>query len=402
MKAICEEYGFEKGYVTESDLDEITAIHYVAERTMYGSSGIKTLQDLELLPNLTELSIEQFGSGYTQDFLKGINKCKRLTSISFAGCHLDSLERLTVLEQLEELNLAHCTGISDYSLLGKIANLKKLSISGEDIDKAGGLGFVSELHNLEQLSIWTPQMDLDSSFAELNFSNLKNLKKLSIVGYYDAAKILGELRESGAYRNITDLRITIEMWKKECGKDVLCEFVGLKNLFLSINDDSDPYDEAFTFNLDGIEKLINLRKLRIRISGYGLSDDASLNAISKLKNLETIAMNSIAQNSFDFLNGLTKLKHIVMYGVERDVSLKEFSSLSSLETIAISGEYSYTEKKFDLAGIDELPALKNIYSVNFAYVNKMLMDDHEDVQLFDSYELDAMVAAPYETFEFMD
>lgn len=278
------------------------------------------LQDIGRFKNLEELDVDTNLSSKEAD-ISGISQCSQLKSL-----RLRCGEGYKGLENLKDLK-----------------GLKSLYI---DKMPASEWGFLKELPQLEELSIYTGE-DADLSALE----HLSNLKK---VNFLDQCYILPEELEK--LRGVEDLTIAVN---QEACLEILGSFDSLKALdvHMAIHEYQVPVDVSPLAGLKGLEKLymdnfwgcqytgveqlLNLPELKIFRLGQGAGSDAELlmdmGTFSKSQVLEELGMINCTvtdmvtgeQQDFGFVAEFPGLKRLYL----DECGLEDISFVSGLKDL---------------------------------------------------------------------
>jgi len=398
--------------------EEITFIKF--DSNEYDYNDIKTLVDLNLFPNISELYITQATGPFHSDSLdlsplsncpkittlslvycrllnieaitnlpmlstlyidnntftdygdglklKGINKCPELKSLTLKNCIFsDDIERLGEIINLEYLDISspYKNGIEDYSPLGKLSNLKYLDMHWSGYNAYNPFdtkdaSFINNLTNLEELNIY------ETGIENYSLSNLYKLKKLTI-SKCNANEVLNQLSESGALKNLEYISIHVDVFDSHNGitQEVLKTLSNATNLS-GLNIDL-PNDISY----DGFEKLVALKKLTLNTSE--LNEDLC-NKIGMLTGLEELRIKGRIDDFNLFLN-LTNLKKLYLdeFGADFSVSsLKNSQNLSEIELRGLDPSYPI---QVNIDEIGELKSLKTLYVYAIKFKSSSPLDD---------------------------
>ena len=263
--------------------------------------GVKSYEDLKLLPNLTKLTIQN----KTVDTLSHLSTLTKLEELDLTGSTFpaDDLTILPTLPALKKLTLASCR-LSTIEALEGAKNINYLDLSGNTIRNLTVLGTMPLLANLNL-----------SHNAVNDLSALSNLENLSILNV-----------SFNALTTLTPLANCVRMTEIRADNNQLINLVGLENMsLLSIlsanhNHISDlsvlPRNTELTDlrvasnDVYDLEPLVSLKKLQILdFSGNqveylpGWPDDAALQTIDGSYNMLP---------SIDSLKNQQSLTHVYM------------------------------------------------------------------------------------------
>ena len=263
--------------------------------------GVKSYEDLKLLPNLTKLTIQE----KTVDTLSHLSSLTRLEELDLTGSTFpaDDLTILPTLPALKKLTLASCR-LSTIEALEGAKNINYLDLSGNTIRNLTVLGTMPLLAHLDL-----------SHNAVNDLSALSNLENLSILDV-----------SFNAVSTLIPLANCVRMTEIRADNNQLINLVGLENMsLLSIlsanhNHISDlstlPRNTELTDlrvasnDVYDLEPLVSLKKLQILdFSGNqveylpGWPDDSALQTIDGSYNMLP---------SIDSLKNQQSLTHVYM------------------------------------------------------------------------------------------
>ena len=297
------------------------------------------LDFLKNLPSLESLSIyfnpllqyDYHKKYYDKDnyIINFIKDLKKLIFLDISRTVFNSLEQLSSLTFLEELDLSECTIIKGYNFLSNFINLKKLNLF---LCNISDISCFKELKELIELNISSCQRITD-------FSHMKYLKSLQTLRMNDLwyklkddfidivfLEKLNKLRFLNISTNILKNSITISY---------------LKELRILIMDNIQAYDISF------LESLINLIELNLQWNTH----IKSFQPISKLTKLEKLVLNNTNLTDITFIKPLKKLQNLDISDNKGITDFKPIEKLSKLNCIDLKGsfnEYLFeNEKSFD-------------------------------------------------------
>ena len=250
------------------------------------------ITDLEFLSNLTRLKTLQLSSCNNLTSLSGLENVSQLQKLEVYQSEFESLDQLSRLDELRELDLSACK-FPDFAIFEKLFKLEKLTYSHDSERYKPQPESLSNLHSLEELTIWS-----DKGLGDLEF--IGNLPSLKFCSIYFCESGPGTL-------------------------DGLAGAACLEELHL--------YDCSGLENLDAVESIKSLRVLTLESCNLSEVDSlksctqlteltladftnlTSLNAIKELKNLEVIEINGCtALKDIEPLFHLSNLKSVYLAG----------------------------------------------------------------------------------------
>ncbi|KAI5170449.1 hypothetical protein PAEPH01_1438 [Pancytospora epiphaga] len=335
------------------DFNEIPILERLEEFNIGGNKlNCKCIKHIVKHRKLLRLNLE--GCGLVEDDLKGIDNLKGLKEL-FIGDNLISrkdLDRIFKLKELEVLNMfnskqfnmgykkkVNIDGIEALSKL-KVLDLRNNRLHEKNINEifelnelrdlriedywayCGMLRNISNLINLEKLSIWGFRIDENDMEG---ITSLKNLKELNMLQCYisgeKAFDNIGKLNDSLRLLSIEECNVR----KEKCMKK-LAELTNLRELRLVIT-------VPFEIFYDVLEKLTCLRVLDIGIiDARKLIKDEKFpsGSLSRLEILK-LEYTDVTDEFFKGLSDLVNLKELV--------NLREFSltcsKVKNVEKLAI-------------------------------------------------------------------
>ena len=331
-----------KGTILYGDLERITAFTNATKETSAVTGQITTLEDLAAIPNLT--SVVLHGETGITDFsiLPSLLNVKELdlTNCKVASKALDAISSMTWLENL----VLDKNTISDAEPISKLVKLKSLSISDnniKDISVLSGLTSLTEINisknfvqDISALSSMTKLKTADVSENLITtvsaISELSSLKSLSASG--------NQLSSIEALRRVTSLTTLDLSNNKLYNISALSGMSSLTNLDISSN--------ALT-SLESLSSLSNLTTLNVsgnKISDFGVlsqtnvkhlvaanteMSDSALSSVAKLSRLQTL---DIRNNKFFDVSPLTSLSNLTTLNISGN-SPKNISALADCRSL---------------------------------------------------------------------
>lgn len=350
--------------VTESLCEKITELN----TTGY---NLSTLEDLEKLPNLTTLYVNNSGTDLS---LKGVNKVPNLTSLTLIDCNLQEVDRIADLENLEYLDISTFSGwgtdVTDYSTLSALKNLKTLNMAWYNDYAYNDYGltdasFINELTNLEVLDLF------GTGIENYDLSGLSKLRRLAI-SHCDPNTIFEQLESSGAINNLEMLDISRTIIGDRFISNHLSKASNLHELYIMFDGLS---------SLEGIENLSALNKLYINNnSTYNIpmSEYSRLGSLENVKDLyvsEAPTFDNGQEGNFDhsygFLSGMKSLERIEIAPFD-GMTFDPLADLEHLEYIKLNG---YDTEDVDISRIGDIKNLKDFLYAGVKFKSTAPLDD---------------------------
>ncbi len=304
--------------------------------TIESMDGISDLKDLKLCKSLESLSIRNSGEGFKS--IEGIEELPNLKelSIDFAewNTHQKGLKSfqfdISPISKLTDLQSLTVTNVSDMDSLKVISNLTDLNKLSIGVNKASfNPKIISNLTHLKELCL------SDLSTDNLNdLSGMTELEALSIFG--------SKFKDISAISKFTKLKLLTLNDNQIADIQPLSELKGLNSLDLSYNKVS---------NISALTELNNLKELDI--SGNSITNLKSLHSLSSL---ESLYASQCGISDISPLSGLKNLKRLEI-GDNKISDISSISSLSSLEELNIT----YNRVR-NISDLKELQNLKYFYA----------------------------------------
>ena len=367
--------------VTESLCEKITELNTTGYK-------LSTLEDLEKLPNLTTLYVNNSGTDLS---LKGVNKVPNLTSLTLIDCNLQEVDRIADLENLEYLDISTFSGwgtdVTDYSTLSALKNLKTLNMAWYNDNAYNDYGltdasFINELTNLEVLDLF------GTGIENYDLSGLSKLRRLAI-SHCDPNTIFEQLESSGAINNLEMLDISRTAIGDDFISNHLSKASNLHELYITFDGLS---------SLEGIENLSALNKLYIN---NNTTFDIPMSEYSRLGSLENVKDLYISEaptfdnghpgnfdHSYDFLSGMKSLECIEIAPFD-GMTFDPLADLEHLEYIKLNGGFgSYDTEDVDISRIGDIKNLKDFLYANVKFKSTAPLDDLDylNVAEFNPYD----------------
>ncbi len=302
------------GKIFAAQLAGVTELHNI---DITGS--IKSLKDLEFLPNITALTLD--GELLINDYtplaglteltylsmancalsagdLTSVNACTKLSQLNLQGNEISSFSNLSDLTELEYLNAAE----NDLDALGTLSPLKKLTYLDLSRNRIRDLSPLSDLIKLQSLLLAGNSSDLDLT----PLAKLKKLVELNLSKTYPAdLQALEKLPELAAI-NVSD-----------CGLDSLSDFNEFKalccitanrNEITSLSSFNGKVQELY-LNENPLSDLSPLKKqtglVYLEIAD---TDVSNLSPLSGLKTLESLNIIGTKVSDVSILKGCPALR----------------------------------------------------------------------------------------------
>lgn len=292
-------------------------------RQLTMGSSVKSLEGLELFPNLESLTID-------------------------AGS-LGDVSAVVALDRLKSLTLKDADTINDFAVFASMENLEELSIESENLK---ALDFLQRMPWLQSLGLAGGKiLSLDGIEA------LEDLKKLSVTD-------CRELRNMDAVDALEGLaELSLER-PYDCEEPSLTGLGGLRSLTLD-NFETCSFLPALTeleeLTLHGCDlstglDLSGLTRLK-RLTCTTFYQDMPMAFAADLSSLEYVNLSGIM--TFDDISGIFRLPHIreiVLNGTECEIDFDRIPENTSLESLEMAGIKLYENVQVYSSG-----GMTNIY-----------------------------------------
>ena len=357
-------------------------------------SNVTSLEDLVFFPNLTNLTLGEYGSNIPQvTSMDGVENCTKLTSLTiiygpdkdysavgklfnlrtfvrYSGSDYENIiDSLKNCKNLENFTL-RVQGITDMYKVSELGNLKGLNLSNNQISKIEGLENMTNLETLNlsynQIEDITPLSE-NSSLISLNLLSNKNIDgdRNNYTGErLIALNKIGEILDRGG---TIDLDI-----------DKLRLFTNYKSLNLS--------SQNLTI-LEALDGLTQLEKLNLYNNKITLEDKKSQEILKSMSNLVELNLSSNSIKDITIVNELKNLRNLDIGG--NTINLKQIEDIiSSLNSLRVSTEIlktivncdveKITKLNISASQLTELPDLSK-----FTNLKELNLNNNSDISNFD-------------------
>lgn len=141
--------GFENCYIVH--LENISCFSELRRLEIVNCKEVDDFTFLENLPQLRQLSIENSTTSTTywerkisREMISAVSKCKKLERLSLSSSGLSSIEELSEMTNLQELDLSF-NNIDDFSPLYGLRGLRKLWVNDNPQNELGQLVYIPDL-----------------------------------------------------------------------------------------------------------------------------------------------------------------------------------------------------------------------------------------------------------------
>ena len=277
------------------------------------------LEELDLGPSYSYNGSSQYPGITDISALQAFGSLKKL---NLSGNEIEKIDALGSLANLTELNLYNTNAV-DLSPLKKLKKLETLSVSVTKDGQKPDLSVLSEIPSLKSLSVsgMEPDINLLKKIEKLDSLYLSNttvtelqaiseMKQLTSFGLSSA-----ELDDDSPLAGMTQLR-ELNLYNVEIGDlSFLSRMKDLESLSLG------------SLPIADLSFLSELKKLKeMSLSTLPVSD---FHVIESLPSLETLTLGSQGISDLSFLSGKTSLKELSLY----DNAILDLSALSGLNNL---------------------------------------------------------------------
>ncbi|HYE81308.1 MAG TPA: leucine-rich repeat domain-containing protein [Clostridia bacterium] len=377
------------GEIYTSDVKGITSITLTSVKDPMKSGQFIDLTGLELLPELTGLSINIMDDCTIQN-IEVLRRLPKLTAISMQQLQptyytLKSLNLFSNMKSLRELSLANFRGV-DISGLQEFPHLEKLSLSYcdiKDITPLSGLSSLKELNltgnaiedigPLQGLGTITALYLEDNMIKDYSpiFSNYENyVSKDFLLGKIDSGEIIKKnitYEDKVIFNNKETEAMLRVLLGKHTGYLTQEELDSIKALEMSVYFTLNPNEYVYSYDLQDFSKLTNLESLSIQFSKR--TDYTNLDALGKLTKLTKLSISPYSEGLKDItpLSTLTNLKEFDVTYIPSEANLNALAKLTRLERLNWLGED--LKPLLDFKDLKELTVLGD--SSDFSILNRL-------------------------------
>jgi len=271
-----------------------------AIRQLTVGSSVKSLEGLDLFPNLESLTIDASG--------------------------LSDVDAVVALGQLKSLTLEDADAISDFAVFASMGSLEELTIESENLKT---LDFLSRMPQLKSLGLADGQLlSLDGLEA------LKGLERLSVTD-------CSELKDMDAVAALTGLtELSLEK-PYDCEEPSLAGLSELRSLTLHNFEAC-----AFLSGLTGLEELT--------LRSCDMPRDLDLSGLTRLKRLTCTTF--YQDRSLAFIEKIPSLEYVDLTGMVTFEDISGLFALPNIQELKLSG----IECEIDFDRVRDNPALKSL------------------------------------------
>jgi len=303
----------------------------VIEVSDFGILGGIIPPDLSPLAGMINL-LEVHASNYlvgVSDF-SVLSNLVNLRKVGARNNNVTNLNFLANLTYLENLDLADNRNISDYSLVFTLTKLEELFLGGIEVFGSTNLSDVSQISNLPNLRT----LDLSSS-AITNFSEISKLTNLTILNISN-----NQIANTSFLSPLVNLESLLVSNANISSLDITSTMPNLELLDISKNNISDISAisgmvniRALFFDENNISDISVLAtKTNINQLGLGNNTITDFSAVSNLNLLQVLRAENSGLDNIDFLIGLNELVRLRLQdnNISSVSNLAGFTKLRSL------------------------------------------------------------------------
>ena len=362
----------------EKETEEIYASDLLKiERLADVAVDFQTTYDMSPLSNCLHLQTLRISAPYGNDAHDGnihldhLEKLRNLTELNvfyLYGVNVDDISWMDLMTNMEGMYLSY-TDVRDVQVLQNMPELTHLSIHNTPIDK---LPDELSLSTLEYLEI-----------DEWQLNNTKRIDRLSSLTNMSVFDLRGTATDQITMVNSL---VSLDLYLDDLSVDLqfLQNMENLKRLELSFSSGGSKLEEAVesgSLNLDVLEKMNQLEELAILNISFIDAPNAEAYIMGKVGKMDQLRTLSIyltnimpyGQNvvDFNYISGLKNLESLSLYGVENETSdgIEALTGLQDLDIHNCEGlgpedfeGLTQLEKLYidNVDKTDELKALQNL------------------------------------------
>ncbi len=283
-------------------------------------------------------AIRQLSLGSSVKSLDGLDLFPNLESLTIDADDLSDVNAVVALGQLKSLTLVDADALSDFGVFASIASLEELNIESENLK---ALDFLKRVPQLKSLGL------ADGKLLSLDgLEALEGLERLSVTDCRD-------LKNMDAVSALTGLKELSLEKPYDCEEPSLVGLTNLRSLTL------DNFDScAFLSGLTGLEEL-TLRSCDIpsKLDLSGLTQlkkltcttfyqDRSLAFIKNIPSLEYVNLSGMT--TYEDISGifaLPNIRELKLSGIECEIDFDKVKENTSLESLEMAGIKLYENVK---------------------------------------------------------
>ncbi len=327
--------------------------------------SIKNIEVLRRLPKLKTLRMQQLQPGYyplkNLDLLSNLKNLRELSLINFRDLDIKGLEEFS---QLQKLSLSYC-GIKDLSPLSSLTALEELNLIGNEIED------ISPLQSLDKITSLYLEGNMIEPADRLLFSNRDTEAMVRILLGKPAGSLTPE--ELGSIKSL-DMTVCFDpsedTYLHSYDLQDMSKLTGLESLSIQFSKGT-----GYT-NPETIGKLTKLEKLSISPYSAGLEDISAFGTLINLKEFDVpFLVTEENLNTLKKLTGLEKMKWpgkdlspLAAFKNLRELTVpgdaQDFSVLSKLPQLTILHIEGFTTPK----NLASLKSCTNIKSLDINYL----------------------------------
>ncbi len=358
---------------------ELNAQKKIKKLDLSSESYVETLEPLKEINNLESINLDNNSFGKLDQFAF----FPHLKTLSIRSNQLDSLDKLPVMNELEEFNAGENPFISGLAKLKNIPNVKHLELPGIGVNDINAF---TELKKLENLDISRNAISDFSALAK--FPNLNSLNINSTFrGKLDSFPNISSLKNLDIGQNEISTVQVYEVFNKmkPCSNISTLSIANntITNLYALVNDGSTtivfPNLEVLRAEANGMHTLAGVgvyQKLKELYAANNAIKD--IDPVFKLTNLEVLSIEYNTIQKIEGIEQLRKLRYLNLSGCGIRTGFASLASLSKLTDLNVAGNHISNIKPFtvikslrylnltdnkvkDLSGIENLENLEELY-----------------------------------------
>ena len=321
------------------------------------------------LSNLT--SFTRFGGTDFDNIIEALKLCSNLKNLSLLGNENIDMKKISVLTQLESLNLSRYN-FQKIEVLNNLTKLKTLNLSANKLTTTKG---IENLTNLTSLNLSSNQIETIEGIGNLTklttlylnnnqISDITPLKENTASTYLDLRynpSIDGE-RADYSEEELAAIDKIGEILNKNGQIQIDVDKIGLFTNYTTLN-----LSNQNLTTLDVLKDMTNLTSLSINNNQITLEDENSRNILKRMTKLKSLDISNNPLKDISAINSLKNLTDLGLGGVN-DIDLSQIEDIISNVSLSVTTETFKTIVNCDskkitsisfrsAAGITELPDL---------------------------------------------
>lgn len=295
-------------------------------------------------------SIKELGFNSSIDNLDGLEQFENLETLYIEQLEIDKIDVLIHVGNLKNLTLNCKESLTDFTVLGKLANLEQLSLKAEGIKN---LDFIRPLGHLTGLKLTRAKLQ--------TLAGIENCMALESVSITSCTELKDMSMVSGL-ENLKELTLEVPY---ACPEPDLSPLTGLNKLSLEAFQDC-----SFIQDMTGLTEL--------HLYGCQMSEEMDLSRLTSLKELSCV---SYIGSTIDIgaIENFQMLERLDLHGAQTYDDISGLFRMPKLKELNISD--MQCELKFDAVG--ENSALEILHMDDLYLYENVWVDYHAGITMVD-------------------